>query len=299
MSLSLQLAATVPPSRGDVNHADRVPVFSIRGLRKDYPGPAGQVTAVCNINAEIGAGLTAIVGPSGGGKTTTLNCIGGLDAPTGGQVWFYGTRLDFDNAAAMQRFRGAGVAWVFQELNLITHQTVAENVALPLLCRGIGRRDALVVARGMLEVLGIAHLADRSREQLSRGQQQRAAIARAFTSDAAVVLADEPTGSLDPETAETVMQIFRGMSHSEGKPVVLATHNHELAWKYCDRVLLCTADGLRDLTGETAADRLLPVPTADAGASYPEEGGRSLAPSQTTPPEVEPSSSIFPVKDAP
>jgi putative ABC transport system ATP-binding protein len=241
-------------NRGEARRPNRPSVFSIRGLRKDYPSPAGPVTAVRNVNIEIGEGVTAIVGPSGGGKTTLLNCIGGLDVPTSGQVWFCGTRLDFDDGEVMRQFRAEGVAWVFQELNLITHQSVAENVALPLLCRGVKRREALETAKRMLNCLDIGHFASRSREQLSRGQQQRVAIARAFASDAAVVLADEPTGSLDPETAETVMQAFRWMSHVEGKPVVLVTHNHELARKYCDRVLLCAADGLREMAEETVAD---------------------------------------------
>jgi ABC-type lipoprotein export system ATPase subunit len=258
-------------------------VYSIRRLRKDYPSPLGPITAIRDVSVEIGSGVTAIVGPSGEGKTTLLNCIGGLDVPTAGEVWFKGTRLQFDAPEAMRWFRAEGVAWVFQELNLITHQTVAENVALPLLCRGSKRADALVTARRMLERFGIGQLSERPREQLSRGQQQRVAITRAFASNAAVVLADEPTGSLDPATAELVMQEFRRMSQAEGKPVILVTHNHDLARRYCDRVLLCTTDGLRDVvagppddghgTSGTPAD--LSLPTAD-GDPRSMEGGHAV-----------------------
>ena len=95
----------------------------------------------------------------------------------------------------------------------------------------------------MLDCLDIGHLSGRTREQLSRGQQQRVAIARAFASDASVVLADEPTGSLDPNTAETVMQAFRQMSYDGNKPVIVVTHDLDLARRYCDRILLCTVDG--------------------------------------------------------
>ncbi|MCY2987571.1 MAG: ABC transporter ATP-binding protein [Planctomycetota bacterium] len=204
--------------------------------------------ALNGVTIDIFAEVTALVGPSGEGKTTTLNLLGGLDSPTAGHVLVFGVPLRYQDSAAMQSYRGEIPAWIFQEMNLVSHQTALGNVALGLLCRGVARRKAMRAAMQNLELLGIAHLAKRYPSQLSRGQQQRVAIARAFTSDAKIILADEPTGSLDPATAEAVMVEFRRLSTRTGKPVVLVTHNHSLAQCYCDRVLECTRNGLRDIT---------------------------------------------------
>ena len=223
-------------------------LYRMRGLRKDYTGPGGTVTALRETDADVGSGMTAILGVSGEGKSTLLNCIGGLDSPTKGVVIFKGTRLPTGDPRAMRFFRATKVAFVLQDRNLITHQTVEENAALPLLCRGVSRREALAAARKNLELVGIGDLAGRHPHQLSGGQKQRVAIARALTSGAEVILADEPTGSLDPKTSEGVMRAFRNLSQRMGTPVVLVTHNHGLAHKYCDRVIELTSSGLVDIT---------------------------------------------------
>jgi len=169
-----------------------------------------------------------------------LNLLGGLDQPTRGEVWFRDIRLQFGNGRWMDDYRSRRVAWVFQDLNLISHQTAAANAAFPLLCRGVARSTALDTARSSLAELGLDSEGDRYPNQLSRGQQQRVAIARAFTSGAEVVLADEPTGSLDPEKAQEVMTAFTRLSRQTGVPVIMVTHDHSLAESYCDHVLICS-----------------------------------------------------------
>jgi len=248
---SKQLAATPGEQTNQRHHPP--PIFSLRGVRKVYRDSEGGVVALNDVTIDIFPEVTALVGPSGEGKTTTLNLLGGLDSPTAGRVFAFGVSLQYQDSAAMQLYRGTIPAWVFQELNLVTHQTALENAALGLLCRGVARRKAMLAAMQNLELLGIARLAKRYPPQLSRGQQQRVAIARAFTSDAKIILADEPTGSLDPATAEAVMVEFRKLSKRTGKPVVLVTHNHSLAQHYCDRVLECSGNGIRDITEQHEA----------------------------------------------
>ena len=241
-----QLAA---PPGGQMNQRHQaVPIFSLRRVKKIYRDSEGSVVALNDVTIDFFPEFTALVGPSGEGKTTSLNLVGGLDSPTSGQIFVFGIPLRFDESAAMRRYRGTIPAWVFQEMNLVSHQTALENAALGLLCRGVGRRKALRAAMENLELLGIGRLAKRYPSQLSRGQQQRVAIARAFTSDAKIILADEPTGSLDPATAEAVMAECRKLSQRTGKPVVLVTHNHSLARRYCDRILECAGNGIRDIT---------------------------------------------------
>lgn len=148
----------------------------------------------------------------------------------------------------MRQHRAETVSWFFQDLNLIGHQTALENAAMGLLCRGVPRATALSKAFESLQLLEIAHLARRHPHQLSRGQAQRVAFARAHASKAKIILADEPTGCLDPETAEAVMAQLRQLSKSSGRTVVVVTHNHILAHRFCDRVLECGPQGLRDIT---------------------------------------------------
>jgi putative ABC transport system ATP-binding protein len=223
-------------------------VFDVRQVTKVYPTPAGPVQALAGATALIGRGITAVVGPSGGGKSTLVALLGGLMSPTAGEVLALGERIPYEDDDALRRYRAAGVAVVFQDLNLIGHLTALGNAALPLLCRGVSRRRALAVARGNLRLLGLEALAGRHPHQLSRGQKQRVAIARAFSSGAAVIVADEPTGSLDPDTAEVVMDAFRALAERQNRPVVLVTHDHDLARRYGDRILECRGGALADST---------------------------------------------------
>lgn len=222
------------------------PVFSVRDLTKRYLTGGEETLALRRVNLTIEDGLTAIVGESGEGKSTLLNILGGLMAPTEGEVTFRGRFVNFDDEDALRRYRTWSIAWVFQDLNLISHLSAVENAALPLICRGMSRTKALSIAWENLDRVGMASLMGRYPHQLSRGQKQRVAIARAFTSDAEVILADEPTGSLDIRTAEGVMRAFYELAQHRGKPVVLVTHNPELAHQYCDRIVRCHQGTIRE-----------------------------------------------------
>ena len=139
---------------------------------------------------------------------------------------------------------------MFQDLNLVSHLTAAENAALPLLCRGVNRRAAITTAIDALDLLGLAGLAGRRPGQLSGGQRPRVAIARAFAGGARAVLADEPTGSLDPENAERVMAAFGQLCRRYRRPCVVLTHNVELAARHADRVLRIDRGGVTDVTAD-------------------------------------------------
>lgn len=241
--------------------AESAPLVQIEGVAREYVDQAGErVLAVQNADMRVEEGeLVAIIGPSGQGKSTLMNLIGGLDQPTRGEVRYRGEPLPSAEGEGLRRHRAEHVAFVFQELNLVTHLAAEENAAMPLLARGVRRKDALARARHNLEKLGLGTLVHRRPGQLSGGQKQRVAIARAFTSDAPLILADEPTGSLDPKTASEVMDGFFELSREQGKTVVLVTHNTSLARRYCDRILRCTSEGLVELErgaepDESAAD---------------------------------------------
>lgn len=235
------------------------PLVELRAVSRLYRDPTGaEVRALDRVDMTVHQGeMLGIIGPSGQGKSTLLNLVGGLDAPTRGEVRYRGVRLPREEGEELQRHRASEVAFVFQDLNLVTHLSAAENAALPLVARGVARRQALASARENLERLGIGELENRRPSQMSGGQQQRVAIARAFTSPAGLILADEPTGSLDPETAVEVMDAFATLAQAQGRTVVLVTHNTDLARRYCTRVLRCTSDGLR------------PVPIPGGGAAAP------------------------------
>lgn len=221
-------------------------VLAARAVSKAYRTSSGErVEVLRNVTVDIPTdGLTALIGPSGTGKSTLLNLLGGLDTPDDGQILFQGWELPTHECDALRQYRAYHAAWIFQDLNLITHLTAEQNIVLPLLRQGIARRAALSMARQALQALGMSpRLARRRPAQLSGGERQRVAIARAVVGDAQVILADEPTGSLDPEHAEEVMKILRDMVDQRGIPVVMVTHNLGLAERYADRIFEMDAGG--------------------------------------------------------
>ena len=199
--------------------------------------------------------MTAVVGPSGEGKTTLLNILAGLMPPSQGVVRFRGKPVPYAQDGPLRRFRAYQVAMVFQELNLLSQLTVLENAAFPLLCQGRRRSEALAAAQANLAYVGLGELLGRRPHQLSRGQKQRVAVARAFTSGAELIAADEPTGSLDPESAQGVMESFRSLASRLGGSVLLVTHDHQLAYRYCDRVLECKGGMVAECWRRCAADQ--------------------------------------------
>jgi putative ABC transport system ATP-binding protein len=213
-------------------------MLALTDLRKDY----GDTPVFSGVDLRLAPGeFVAVLGESGVGKSTLLNCIAGLDSTSGGSVRIAGTELTTlaEPEAALLRRRQLG--FVFQAFHLLPHLTMWHNVALPLLL--LGRRDEARV-QAMLAAVGIDALAERLPSQLSGGQLQRAAIARALVHRPGLILADEPTGNLDPRNAERVMDLLAQQVRHEGAACLLATHSRAAAAR-ADRVLLLSADGIR------------------------------------------------------
>lgn len=190
----------------------------------------GETIALDGANLAIEPGeRIAIMGPSGCGKSTLLHCLAGVIRPSEGDVWFEGSRLDTmsESARSAQRLRRMGV--VFQFGDLVPELTLVENVMLPLQLTGTGRRDAREASIELLDQLGIAQLADQRAGAVSGGQAQRAAIARALVHRPSVVLADEPTGSLDSMTSELVLDAMVSLISAIGSALVVVTHDNVVA----------------------------------------------------------------------
>jgi putative ABC transport system ATP-binding protein len=186
--------------------------------------------------------FVAIVGESGVGKSTFLNCLAGLDTVSSGAVCLQGTDLAALGEAALAHFRRRHLGFVFQAFHVLPHLDVAQNVALPLML--LGAPDEARV-QGALAAVGLSGLGDRLPQTLSGGQLQRVAIARALVHRPALILADEPTGNLDPVTAERVMAVLREQTREQGAACVMVTHSQAAA-QHADRVLRLTAQGLQD-----------------------------------------------------
>src|SRR2546430_2407600 len=205
-------------------------VVTIRELSKVYQQGEINVTALNNISLDIGAGeFLALMGPSGSGKSTLLHIIAGVDRPTSGQCLVQGIDVANLNESQLADWRNQNVGFVFQSFNLIPVLTAYENVELPLLLtrlRGAQRRRQVNTA---LELVGLADRARHLPRQLSGGQEQRVAIARALVTDPSLIVADEPTGNLDSQSAQDVMGILQSLSKTAGKTVIIVTHDPKAA----------------------------------------------------------------------
>ncbi len=221
------------------------PLLNVNAIAKRYTGDDGVVPVFQNISLRVAAGeFVALLGESGVGKSTLLNAIAGLDSIDTGQVLIDGDDVHAMAEPAQAHLRRAKLGFVFQAFHVLPHLRVHDNVALPL--KLLGRDDALRVDE-MLAAVGLAGLGQRLPQQLSGGQLQRVAIARALVHRPRLILADEPTGNLDPGTAERVLDTLVGQVRLEGAACVLVTHSRAAAAR-ADRVLLLTADGLRAAT---------------------------------------------------
>jgi putative ABC transport system ATP-binding protein len=197
-------------------------------LRKVYRAGA-EVEALRGVDLEVATGeMVAVVGPSGSGKTTLLNCLSGLDRFDGGRVWIDGRDLSGMSDRERTEYRLRSMGFVFQAFNLLPVLTAAENVEIPLLLQGVRAGEARRRTLDMLETLGLAHRARHRPDQLSGGEQQRVAVARALVHRPAVVWADEPTGNLDTEVTSVIIELLIRSNH-QGQTIVLVTHNPEVA----------------------------------------------------------------------
>ena len=210
-------------------------MLRVSRLTKTYATLAGPLTVLHEASFELEAGASlAIVGPSGSGKTTLLGLCAGLDRATRGYIELAGARLDSLDEDARARVRNASVGFVFQNFQLIPTLTALENVLVPLELRGEGGCEPR--GRELLERVGLGTRADHYPVQLSGGEQQRIALARAFINSPKILFCDEPTGNLDGDTAEAMVELIFGLNRERGTTLVLVTHNFELAGR-CQRVL--------------------------------------------------------------
>jgi ABC-type lipoprotein export system ATPase subunit len=204
-------------------------VLRTRGLRKHYGHGQGLVRAVDGVDLDIGPGETvAVMGPSGCGKSTLLHLLGGLDRPSGGEVWLAGRRIDQLGEKALARMRRSAVGFVFQAFHLMDELTARENIELSALMAGRSPRAARRRAADLLERVGLADRAGFLPSALSGGQRQRVAIARALSNEPLVVFADEPTGNLDSAATVDVLRLFESL-HEAGQTLVIVTHDERIA----------------------------------------------------------------------
>ena len=209
-------------------------MIRLENINKIYQGKDIETQALCNINLNIDCGeYIAIVGTSGSGKTSLLNILGAMLHPTPGR-YFYGdievTKLSQNK---FNQFRKDNVSFIFQNFELMDRYSVYENIEMPLLAKGIRQRKKIV--EKYMEMLQIAHLSKKTPNCLSGGEKQRCAIARALASDTNLILADEPTGSLDGKTTDNILDVFDEV-HKIGKTIILITHDQKVA-NHCKRIL--------------------------------------------------------------
>ncbi|MBX3027941.1 ABC transporter ATP-binding protein [bacterium] len=220
----LPALAPLPGERADA----ATPLISLRGIAKTYQRDGAPVPALRGVDVDIHAGeLTAIMGRSGSGKSTLLHILGLLDAEYEGRYVFDGELVSGLSPDQLSRRRNRKIGFVFQQFHLLPQLTILENAALPALYAGGRPRQCRAAARARLEQMGLGHRLDHRPGELSIGQRQRAAIARALVNEPRLILADEPTGALDSATAMEILSLLREL-HRGGATVVLVTHDPEV-----------------------------------------------------------------------
>lgn len=217
-------------------------------MGKSYPLPTGQLRVFSGLNFELRRGeLVAIMGVSGVGKTTLLNMFGVLDSPTEGRVFLEGEDIFAKDEKEKAAARNRRVGFIFQFYHLLPEFSSVENVIFPLLIRRADRKDALSLGLRMLREVGLAEKAFLRPSQLSGGEQQRIAIARALINDPIVLLADEPTGNLDWKTGQRVLALIHELHQKKGLSSIIVTHNEKIA-RYCHKTYLMESGQLKLLS---------------------------------------------------
>lgn len=216
---------------------DTEALVSLKDVWKVYRIGSVDYPALRGLTLDIFKGeFLAVVGPSGSGKSTLMHIVGGLDKPTRGSVLVGRTKLSDLSGDELAEYRNKQIGFVFQFFNLVQYLTAVENVELPLAISSIDMRVRRAKALELLALFGLKEKAPKRPTELSGGEQQRVAIARSLANDPRLILADEPTGNIDAESAKTVTQAFRKLVDEEGVTVVMVTHNLELIGS-CDRVV--------------------------------------------------------------
>ena len=230
-------------------HVSRSVLLEARDLHRSF----GQTPALRGASLAVRPGqILAVMGPSGSGKSTLLHCLAGIYTPDEGSVWFDGQRIDSLSDGKRTELRRTAFGFVFQFGQLIPELTVSDNIAMPLLLDGVRRREAYQRADSWLERLGLPGLGARRTGELSGGQAQRVAIGRALATRPKVLFADEPTGSLDSLTSETIMDLLVDVTRASGTSVVLVTHDARVA-AYAERMIMVRDGKVSALTDLEAA----------------------------------------------
>jgi putative ABC transport system ATP-binding protein len=231
-----------PPPAG-TRSEDRI--LDVRGLSKVYGEGDAAVHALREVDLTVLRGeYVAVVGQSGSGKSTLLNMLGCLDAPTSGVYRLEGLDVADLDDRQQSVLRNRQIGFIFQSFNLIPRTSALDNVELPLIYAGVGRRVRRERARAALSLVGLERREHHRPNQLSGGQQQRVAVARALVTSPALLLADEPTGNLDSASTDDVLDLFDGL-HAAGRTIVLITHDDDVA-RRADRVVVVTDGRLRE-----------------------------------------------------
>lgn len=206
------------------------PFIRLQDLAKSYQRGGQTIPVLTGIHLDIAQGeFLALMGPSGSGKSTLLNLIAGIDQPTGGLLEIGGVNLAGLNASDLARWRAQNVGFIFQFYNLMPVLTAQENVELPLMLTQLSKRERRQRATLALSMVGLAERGEHLPSELSGGQQQRVAIARAIVSDPSLIVADEPTGDLDRQSADDVLKLLQQLNRELGKTIIMVTHDRRAA----------------------------------------------------------------------
>jgi putative ABC transport system ATP-binding protein len=220
-----------------MNETARAPIVQMDRVSKVYRSGAIELAALSDVQLTIGGGeLVAIIGPSGSGKSTMMNLMGCLDTPTSGTYRFEGEDVGRLSPSQLAALRNRGIGFVFQSFHLLPYATARENVEMPLLFAGMAARQRRDRANEMLAEVGLAGRAEHLPTQLSGGEMQRVAVARALACEPKMILADEPTGNLDTRTGRGILDLFERIWKEQGATIVVITHDLAIA-RRCSRVL--------------------------------------------------------------
>ena len=213
------------------------PVFRLQDVRKEYVVGDSHIHALDGVSLTVSPGeFVCISGRSGSGKSTMLNMLAGLEKPTSGEIVILDKHIENMSESARIRFRRQYIGFVFQSYNLMPQYTAVENVELPLMLRGIGKRERRKQALAVMEQVGIVSHAEHKPSELSGGQQQRVGIARALITKPPIVFADELTGNLDTKTSAEIMDLLTGLFRSSGTTFMLVSHDPDMS-QYTDRTI--------------------------------------------------------------
>jgi len=225
------------------------PVARLEGVSKIYQGNGRETSALKEVSFRAFPGeVILFLGPSGSGKSTFLTILAGLQQPTSGEAWLFGRKIPEYSAAGLQKLRAARIGFIFQTFHLLDSLDATENISLVMRFNHIKKREATLRTSQLLEQFGIAHLAKAYPRAMSQGEKQRVAVARAVANNAALIIADEPTGSLATEQGMNIVGLLKESALTEKRCVIIASHDRRIAG-YADRVLFLN-DGVCSEKGE-------------------------------------------------